>query len=683
MKLTSSYRGSWSTEETSVLKRAWKRLERDMAMTLSSSCEEKQEMTSFLISKWGPQNGNRMEAESYNICVSNHTVVLAGADELGIIYGLLYISEKFLGITPFWYWNDQIFHKKEYVEIAEGNYQSPQYRLRYRGWFINDEVLLDAWKPAELKKDSPIVENEAWEMVMEALLRLGGNMIIPGTDHNSHKYRQLAVDMGLWVTHHHAEPLGAEMFSRVYPDLTPSYAEHASLFHELWHKAIEEQKENKTIWNLGFRGQGDKPFWSDDPSYDTLEKRGTLISNLILEQYKEVASVIENPVCCTNLYGEVMELYQLGYIKLPESVIAIWADNGYGKMVSRRQGNHNPRVVALPKARDGRHGIYYHASFYDLQAASHITMLPNSTEFVKKELENAIELGVHDFIIVNCSNVKPHTYILDTIAQIWGKQEPSYVQQYFPNSKELTSELYQAYFAAMLHYGQNEDDRAGEQFYHYTMRSICQWWSLGKEECLEDLIWLTGDVSFEKQIDKVRQIVSEGISELEHLNVRGREAAESVGITFQEESQLIKDSIVLQAVIHYKSACALLKLCLAFSCYRERRYEKAFLLVGNACEILGTVLQEMKKSEHGKWKGFYANDCLTDVKFTIYTLESVMRYIRSLGDGPYYYQWALKYCYGRADYKVVLITNMRNHPRDWELYLKMKSKTREIECDTK
>ncbi|MFR8283089.1 MAG: hypothetical protein ACLU9R_04125 [Faecalibacterium sp.] len=43
-----------------------------------------------------------------------------------------------------------------------------------------------------------------------------------------------------------------------------------------------------------------------------------------------------------------MELYQQGCLDLPDEVIKIWADNGFGKMVSRRQGNSNPRVKALP-----------------------------------------------------------------------------------------------------------------------------------------------------------------------------------------------------------------------------------------------------------------------------------------------------------------------------------------------
>ena len=53
--------------------------------------------------------------------------------------------------------------------------------------------------------------------------------------------------------------------------------------------------------------------------------------------------------------------------------LSLAGDNGFGKMVSRRQGNHNPRILALPEKNSGKkHGIYYHASFYDLQAASQL-----------------------------------------------------------------------------------------------------------------------------------------------------------------------------------------------------------------------------------------------------------------------------------------------------------------------
>lgn len=106
-------------------------------------------------------------------------------------------------------------------------------------------------------------------MAFEALLRCGSNVVIPGTDSNSKRYASLASAMGLWITHHHAEPLGAEMFLRAYPDKNPSFKEHPDLFRHLWKEGIERQKKERIIWNLGFRGQGDTPFWEQDPFYDT------------------------------------------------------------------------------------------------------------------------------------------------------------------------------------------------------------------------------------------------------------------------------------------------------------------------------------------------------------------------------------------------------------------------------
>lgn len=355
-----------------------------------------------------------MQAEQFEIKCDNNMLVIYASDTLGFVYGLYHISRDILGVLPFWFWNDQVFIKKKGCRISgEYAYTSKPYAVKYRGWFVNDEVLIHKWY-VDRKKDMP------WEMVFEALLRCGGNLVIPGTDKNSHIYRDLAADMGLRITHHHAEPLGAPMFARRYPELTPSYDEYPEKFHELWKEGIDEQKKLDVIWNLGFRGQGDCPFWDNDPRYQTSESRGELMGKLIGLQRDYVQNEIPDAQYCTNLYGETMELYRDGYLKLPDDVIKIWADNGFGKMVTRRQGNHNPRIPALPKENNtGRHGIYYHVSFYDLQAANHITMLPNKPKLVHSELKKVLEHHVKDYWIINCSNVKPHVYYLDFIANMW------------------------------------------------------------------------------------------------------------------------------------------------------------------------------------------------------------------------------------------------------------------------
>lgn len=670
MILTSNLNLSWQTEQTSVLRRACNRFLRDISMTLAPSDAAPAELAIA--------SDGMLSPESYAISIAERGIRIVGADELGTVYALLFLSEKFLGVTPLWYWNDQVFIRQPFIEIPEGSFSSPAFPFRYRGWFINDEVLLDAWGQDRYDARSGITENEAFEMAMEALLRLGGNMVIPGTDHNSHKFRRLAADMGFWITHHHAEPLGARMFARTYPDLVPSYSLYPELFERLWRDAIEEQKENKVIWNIGFRGQGDRPFWADDPSYDTPQKRGALISSLITRQYEILCEYMDNPICCTNLYGEVMELYRQGHISLPEQVICIWADNGYGKMVSRRQGRHNPRVEALPPSPVGKHGIYYHASFYDLQAASHITMLPNSTQFVEKELRRAMDRGVHEFLVVNCSNVRPHTYMLDHIAHIWGKEAPSYTSLYFPRHAAETEGLYQQYFRSMLSYGPNEDDHAAEQYYHYTMRAICHGWLAGRFDTPEeDLLWLAPEKNLSAQVAAIRDIGARGLGQMRDYYLSCAACAGRILKADGPDSgelRLFQDSILLQSTIHYKSLLAQLNVCDAYEVFRQGHFEDAFIQIGQAVEYLQEILFAMEAAGHGKWQGFYDNDCLTDIKFTAYTLEKIMGYIRNEGDGPHFYRWFGQYMNNDAGKKVVLITNMRNHPKDWELYLAMRQK---------
>ena len=77
------------------------------------------------------------------------------------------------------------------------------------------------------------------------------------------------------------------MFAQAYPDLEPMYSKYPEKFRALWQAGIDAQKGMRVIWNIGFRGQGDKPFWDDDPKYDTPEKRGELMSALIKEQRSE------------------------------------------------------------------------------------------------------------------------------------------------------------------------------------------------------------------------------------------------------------------------------------------------------------------------------------------------------------------------------------------------------------
>ncbi len=626
-------------------------------------------------------NKIRSGKEEFIISVKNREeIVIEAADDLGFIYALFHISEHYLGILPFWFWNDQEFVKKEEVIIPVSQYHSVPKKVEFRGWFINDEVLISHWNGGRDK-------GYPWEMAFESLLRCGGNVVIPGTDRNSKEYAGLASAMGLWITHHHAEPLGAEMFLRAYPDKNPSFKEHPDLFRRLWKEGVKRQKDEKVIWNLGFRGQGDTPFWEQDPLYDTPEKRGNLISSIMQEQADLVREYVKEPVFCTNLYGETMELYQQGFLILPDDVIMIWADNGYGKMVSRRQGNHNPRVPALPgeNLRDQNHGVYYHVSFYDLQAANVLTMIPNSMEFIEKELNHAYNCGIKNMWLINCSNIKPHVYPLDFISSLWnGGMEHAddhlerYIKAYYmaenpgkqqdPLLLEAMKRCFREYFDAAIPYGIREDEHAGEQFYNYVTRVLIHGWRKdGGRKSSEELNWCIPSEHYFQQMRWYQEKCGKGYPGFQKL-------LESCSRIREKAGRLWEDSLLLQVKIHTRCLEGVIHFAQGYDAYAKEDYLNAFYELGQAADRFSEADEAMKNCCHDKWTGFYDNDCQTDIKETAYLLRQLMGYVRNLGDGPYFYQWQRLVIYPEKDRKILLLLNEENHLTDEELYLAMKEK---------
>ena len=660
-------------------------------------------------------------AECFTVKIpDNDSIMISASEDLGLIYGIYHVSKYFLGVNEFWFWNEQVLEKLEGFEVPEDYfYESKPFKVKYRGWFINDEVLFDGWK----KNDS---DNMPWEMAFEALLRCGGNMTIPGTDFNAHKYMKLAADYGLWITHHHAEPMGARMFARAYPELEASFDKHPDLFRGLWREAIEDQKDVKVIWNIGFRGQGDRPFWVDDPAYNTQEARGKLVSNLMLEQYNMIKEQDKEAVCCMNLYGEIMELYRDGFLSIPEDVIKIWADNGFGKMVSRRQNNHNPRVPALPEKEDkSNHGIYYHASFYDLQAAAMMTMLPNSPEFVIRQLSEVFDRGADDFWIINCSNVKPHTYYLDLIARIWrGEICPEmdeakaketadgftedYCEKYY-RSEDVKiasdiAELYRLWPLCSVKYGPNEDDHAGEQFSNHGARILAsQFISSFDKEAPEktkktnELNWLIKADSLSDQVKWHTVKYLEGVKNYEDY----LQKCKNVKAVFENESytngkalsQQLEDNLICQVKYLYYSylgayhICKALEICLCGGDSRNSfigaleetgeskniDYISAFYEAGLAKEAFSNGYKIMRSHEQGIWQNFYKNDCEADIKQSAYVAGSLMSYLRILGDGPHFYKWQRHFQQDAGGDKVHLILRIKEHLSDDEIFELMKA----------
>jgi hypothetical protein len=105
-----------------------------------------------------------------------NALVIAGSDKRGTIYGMFDLSEK-IGVSPWYWWADVPVKKKAAVYVAPGRYICGEPKVKYRGFFINDEApALSGWVYEKFGG----FNHQFYEHVFELLLRLKANHLWPG-----------------------------------------------------------------------------------------------------------------------------------------------------------------------------------------------------------------------------------------------------------------------------------------------------------------------------------------------------------------------------------------------------------------------------------------------------------------------------------------------------------------------
>lgn len=653
-----------------VLRNAAKILSRDIKAVVTTVGDQNEIL--LTLDPSAPDN------EGFKVTLKDdHQLVVSSGTSRGAMYGALAISRDVLRVDDFWFWLDKQPKQVPYAIVSNPeDIRLPDFRVKYRGWFVNDELLLNEWEYRESTAN-------VWQMIYETLLRCGGNVIIPGTGQTDHVHRDSAIKMGLIINHHHAEPLGAEMFSRVYPDLNASYLKHPELFKKLWQDAIDAQKNDDVIWSLGFRGQGDRPFWLDDDHEYTLADRAAVINDVIKIQYDMVKKSVPDAVCTINIYGELTGLYNAGLLDIPADIIQIWADNGYGKMVSRRQGNDDPRSEVLngsdPKLSQG---IYYHVAFHDLQASNFLSMLQIDPHSIAEELEKVHKAGMDDFVLCNTGNIKPNILFLRLVEQTWRSDFKvksnreilaEYVDTYYENEQNKIVDLYQNHFDCIFNYGQFSDQKAGDEFYTYTLRKIVATW-IAQRDKLPEMEWLTGDKPFISELSMIDQMITNHVQPFEDLVHKVKALIEELPA---DDSQRLYNDLWLSIAVHAYPIRAL-KLTIdsfdAFFADTDDFYVNSFLLASEAAQTLQEVLLAWQNNPTKKWAKFYDNDCYTNISLTINVLRTLTNYIRIIGDGPDEDQWEREYLMDESDAKVMLLSNTHKAYDDPEMAVRLQGR---------
>jgi hypothetical protein len=204
------------------------------------------------------------------IFAGHKAVVLQGADMRGTIYAIYSFSEKFLEIPPLWIWTSFEPIKKSALNIpAKTNLYFPSPTVKWRAWFPNDKDLLSPWQAKNAFN---------YDAIFETMLRLKLNtregylidMEAWQTPYKASKEAKYVRDRGLKISFTHTAPFGATLtnWDRYWTNIKHQkppklMLKNVAALTEFWSYHIETIKREKldVIWQIGFRGLGDKPFW--------------------------------------------------------------------------------------------------------------------------------------------------------------------------------------------------------------------------------------------------------------------------------------------------------------------------------------------------------------------------------------------------------------------------------------
>ena len=311
--------------------------------------------------------------EGFSIKIQNDSIIIRGAGYLGTIYGIYTFSEKILGISPCYIFDDKEIVPKECLEVDEINIFEYPKTFRLRGMFINDEDLLTDWVESgkERNMDYPfyktVADMSVIDKVAETAMRLKMNFIIPASfldidNPNEKEIIDCVAEHGIYLSQHHIEPCGVSHFGfhnyaeKMGLEGEASYFSNKENMTKVWKDYIDKWSEyDNVIWQLGHRGKADVPIWHTDKTIsDDVRERGKIISEVYSVQKDMIMNATNGKAkyFTSTLWMEGAELLRHGALEFPDDTIIVLSDIGVNQMFGKDYDS-------FVRSDDTRRGIYY------------------------------------------------------------------------------------------------------------------------------------------------------------------------------------------------------------------------------------------------------------------------------------------------------------------------------------
>lgn len=392
------------------------------------------------------------------------TLIIAGSDKRGTIYGMYDLSEK-MGVSPLHYWADSVIPRKSVLDIELPlKYVSKEPSVKYRGFFINDEwPCYGNWTTDHFGGFTA----EMYEHVFDLLLRLKGNYLWPAMWSSSFawdgpglKSYELADEYGVVIGNSHHEPClrAGEEYSHVRGPESPygdawNFISNPKGIEKFWKDSLDERAHLESVVTIGMRGEADTTILGENATLkdniDLLKKVITCQKRLLAEQEKRLGRKLPTMLA---LYKEVEPFFYgddnteglCGWSELDDTILMLCEDNhGYLRTLPTEEMKKHPAGF----------GMYYHVDYHgDPISYEWINSTPLS--LIRKEMSRAYEGGVRSLWILNVGDLKHNEFPLSFFMNMaydydkWGKED---------RCDEYTREFMRAHFGYKLNLDVTEE----------------------------------------------------------------------------------------------------------------------------------------------------------------------------------------------------------------------------------
>lgn len=367
------------------------------------------------------------------------TLVIAGSDKRGTIYGMYNLSEK-MGISPLTYWADSTVPTVETLNIDfPETYVSKEPSVKYRGFFINDEwPCYGNWTMDHFGGFNA----EMYEHVFDLLLRLKGNYLWPAMWSSSFAWDgpglesyELADEYGVVIGNSHHEPClrAGEEYSHVrgkdsvYGDAWNYHANPQGI-ERFWKDSLDERAHLESVVTIGMRGEADSTILGADATLkdniDLLRDVITCQKRLLKEQEERLGRKLPTMLA---LYKEVEPFFYgdetteglCGWSELDDTILMLCEDNhGYMRTLPTEEMRNHP----------AGYGMYYHVDYHG-DPISYEWINSTPIKLMRKEMSRAYESGVSSLWILNVGDLKNNEFPLSFFLNMaydyekWGKED--------------------------------------------------------------------------------------------------------------------------------------------------------------------------------------------------------------------------------------------------------------------